>query len=169
MILKTYFIIALYFTGGHVIDTKLRLHHYSNKDYEEIFYLKNKASISKNCLRHSENKNIKKMIRSKYDGKKIYKVTMNEDEDSSQETLEEEITSGSNTNFSLRNIGGVLIGVSGIMLLFISNDEFEFDESGLADDIDKQREDWEDRISSQLNLAYTLLAVGGFLIALDKE
>ena len=115
MILKTYFIIALYFTGGHVIDTKLRLHHYSNKDYEEIFYLKNNASISKNCVRHSENEDIKKMIRSKYDGKKIYKVTMNEDEDSSQENLEEEITSGSNTNFSLRNIGGVLIGVSGLL------------------------------------------------------
>jgi len=40
---------------------------------------------------------------------------MNEDEDSSHETLEEEITSGSNTNFSLRNIGGVLIGVSGLL------------------------------------------------------
>ena len=94
MILKTYFIIALYFTGGHVIDTKLRLHHYSNKDYEEIFYLKNKESISKNCLRHSENENIKKMIRSKYDGSKtIYKVTKNEEKDSSQETLEEEIAS----------------------------------------------------------------------------
>ena len=94
MILKTFFIIALYFTGGHVIDTKLRLHHYSNKDYEEIFYLKNKESISKNCLRHSENENIKKMIRSKYDGSKtIYKVTKNEEKDSSQETLEEEITS----------------------------------------------------------------------------
>ena len=94
MILKTFFIIALYFTGGHVIDTKLRLHHYSNKDYEEIFYLKNKESISKNCLRHSEIEDIKKMIRSKYDGSKtIYKVTKNEEKDSSQETLEEEITS----------------------------------------------------------------------------
>ena len=94
MILKTYFIIALYFTGGHVIDTKLRLHHYSNKDYEEIFYLKNKESISKNCLRHSEIEDIKKMIRSKYDGSKtIYKVTKNEEKDSSQNTLEEEITS----------------------------------------------------------------------------
>ena len=94
MILKTLFSIALFFTGGHVIDTKLRLHHYSNKDYEEIFYLKNKASISKNCLRHSEIEDIKKMIRSKYDGSKtIYKVTKNEEKDSSQETLEEEITS----------------------------------------------------------------------------
>ena len=45
MILKTYFIIALYFTGGHVVDTKLRLHHYSNKDYEEIIYLKNLSLI----------------------------------------------------------------------------------------------------------------------------
>ena len=66
---------------------------YSDKDYEEIFYLKNKASISKNCVRHSENEDIEKMIRSKYDGKKIYKVTKNEEKDSSQETLEEEITS----------------------------------------------------------------------------
>ena len=93
MILKTYFIIALYFTGGHVIDTKLRLHHYSNKDYEDIFYLKQNKSITKYCERHSENEDIKKMIRSKYDGKKIYKVTKNEEKDSSQETLEEEITS----------------------------------------------------------------------------
>ena len=93
MILKTLFSIALYFTGGHVIDTKLRLHHYSNKDYKEIFYLKNNATISKNCVRHSENEDIKKMIRSKYDGKKIYKVTKNEEKDSSQETLEEEINS----------------------------------------------------------------------------
>ena len=77
MILKTYFIIALYFTGGHVIDTKLRLHHYSNKDYEVIFYLKQNKSITKYCERHSENEDIKKMIRSKYDGKKIYKVTKN--------------------------------------------------------------------------------------------
>ena len=115
MILKTYFIIALYFTGGHVIDTKLGLHHYSDKDYEEIFYLKNNVSISKNCVRHYENEDIKKMILSKYDEKKIYKVTKNEEKDSSQETLEEEITSGSNTNFSLRNIGGVLIGVSALL------------------------------------------------------
>ena len=94
MILKTLFSIALFFTGGHVIDTKLGLHHYSNKDYEEIFYLKNKASISKYCLRHSENENIKKMIRSKHDGSKtIYKVTKNEEKDPLQETLEEEITS----------------------------------------------------------------------------
>ena len=132
MILKTYFFIALYFTGGHVIDTKLRLHHYSNKDYEEILYLKNNASISKNCLRHSENENIKKMIRSKYDGKKIYKVTKNEEKDSSQETLIDygEFTDGtkkvdvskkepskSGSGFGVRKIGGLLIGISGVMFL----------------------------------------------------
>ena len=37
MILKTLFSIALFFTGGHVIDTKLGLQHYSDKDYEKIF------------------------------------------------------------------------------------------------------------------------------------
>ena len=86
MILKTLFSITLFFTGGHVIDTKLGLHHYSDNDYEEIFYLKNKASISKNCIRHSENENIKKMRRSKTNGgsETIFKVTKNEKKDSLQ-------------------------------------------------------------------------------------
>ena len=93
MILETLFSITLLISGGHLVSTNFKLHHYSDTDYKEIFYLKNKESISKNCLRHSENENIKKMIRSNYDGKKIYKVTKNEEKDSSQETLEEEITS----------------------------------------------------------------------------
>ena len=94
MILKTLFSIALFFTGGHVIDTKLGLHHYSDKDYEEIFYLKNKASISKNCVRHSEHEDIKKMRRSKTDGgsETIYKITKNEEKDSSKETSVEKIS-----------------------------------------------------------------------------
>ena len=72
------------------------------------------------------------MIRSKYDGKKIYKVTMNEDEDSSQETLIDygEFTDGtkkvdvskkepskSGSGFGVRKIGGLLIGISGVMFL----------------------------------------------------
>ena len=98
MILKTLFSIALFFTGGHVIDTKLGLHHYSDKDYEEIFYLKNKASISKNCVRHSENEDIKKIrgYRPTDDGAETvtyFKVTKNEEKDSLQETSEEKITS----------------------------------------------------------------------------
>ena len=83
MILKTLFSIALFFTGGHVIDTKLSLHHYSDDDYKEIYYLKNKASISKNCLKHSEVEDIKK-IKSHRDtengGETVtnYKVTKND-------------------------------------------------------------------------------------------
>jgi len=61
MILNTLFNFALFVSGGHLIDTKLSLHHYSDEDYKEIFYLKNKASISKNCLKHSELEDIKKI------------------------------------------------------------------------------------------------------------
>ena len=60
MILNTLFSFALFVSGGHVIDTKLSLHHYSDDDYKEIFHLKNKASISKNCTRHNEEEDIKK-------------------------------------------------------------------------------------------------------------
>ena len=94
MILKTILGLALFINGGHIISTNLKLHHYSDEDYEDIFYLKQNKSITKHCVRHSENENIKKMIRSKHDGSKtIYKVTKNEEKDSLQETLEEEITS----------------------------------------------------------------------------
>ena len=98
MILKTLFSIALFFTGGHVIDTKLGLHHYDDEDYKEIFYLKNKDTISKNCVRHSENEDIKKIRGYRYteDGAvtvTYFKVTKNEEKDSLQETSEEKITS----------------------------------------------------------------------------
>ena len=79
MIINAVFSLSLFVTGGHVIDTKLGLHHYSDEDYKEIFYLKNKASISKNCTRHSEVEDIKK-IKYHDDGgqKTTYKVTKNE-------------------------------------------------------------------------------------------
>ena len=83
MILNTLFSFALFVSGGHVIDTKLSLHHYSDDDYKEIYYLKNKASISKNCLKHSEVEDIKK-IKSHRDtengGETVtnYKVTKND-------------------------------------------------------------------------------------------
>ena len=83
MILNTLFSFALFVSGGHVIDTKLSLHHYSDDDYKEIFYLKNKAWISKNCLKHSEVEDIKK-IKSHRDtengGETVtnYKVTKND-------------------------------------------------------------------------------------------
>ncbi len=76
MIINALFSFTLFITGGHVIDTKFSLHHYSDKDYEELFYLKNKKSISKECIRHSKLEDIKKM-KSDHNGesKTIYKVT----------------------------------------------------------------------------------------------
>ena len=83
MILNTLFSFALFVSGGHLIDTKLSLHHYSDEDYKEIFYLKNKASISKNCLKHSELEDIKKIKshrNTENGGETItnYKVTKND-------------------------------------------------------------------------------------------
>ena len=62
MILETLFSIALFVNGAHVIDTRLGLHHYSDEDYKEIFFLKSKDSLSKNCIRHSKIEDIKKII-----------------------------------------------------------------------------------------------------------
>ena len=83
MILNTLFSFALFVSGEHVIDTKLSLHHYSDDDYKEIFYLKNKASISKNCIKHSEVEDIKKIKshrNTENGGETItnYKVTKND-------------------------------------------------------------------------------------------
>ena len=79
MILETLFSVALFISGGHLVSTNFKLHHYNDDDYKEIFHLKNKASISKNCTRHSEVEDIKK-IKYHDDGgqKTIYKVTKNE-------------------------------------------------------------------------------------------
>ena len=84
MILETLFSLALFITGGHLMDTKLGLHHYSDEDYKEIFYLKNKDSTSKECIRHSELEDIKKIRRQRHrNGENTtvtdYKVTKNEE------------------------------------------------------------------------------------------
>ena len=74
---------------------------------------------------------------------------------------EEPFKSGS--GFGVRKIGGLLIGISGAMLYSINNRELEndFTIEEFDDFVEKQQSDG--------NLAYTLLAVCGFLIALDKE
>ena len=79
MIINALFSVTLFVTGGHIVSTNLKLHHYSDDDYKEIFHLKNKASISKNCTRHSEVEDIKK-IKYHDDGgqKTTYKVTKND-------------------------------------------------------------------------------------------
>ena len=80
MILETIFSLALFITGGHMVDHNFSFHHYSDEDYKEIFYLKSKSSISKNCTRHSELEDIKKteFYRNNGDGGEMvtsYKVT----------------------------------------------------------------------------------------------
>ena len=63
MILEALFSMALFITGGHLIDTEFGLHHYSDDDYKDIFYLKNKKQITKKCIRHSKVETIKKVRR----------------------------------------------------------------------------------------------------------
>ena len=85
MILELLFSIALIITGGHVIDGKLKLHHYSDEDYEDIFYLKKNKSITKHCERHSELEDIKK--KKSYhnqEQKTVYKVTKHKKNDFSE-------------------------------------------------------------------------------------
>ncbi len=53
MIINALFSFILFITGGHVIDTKFGLHHYSDEDYKEIFFLQAKKEISKECTKHS--------------------------------------------------------------------------------------------------------------------
>jgi hypothetical protein len=68
----------------------------------------------------------------------------------------------SGSGFGLRNFGGLLIGVSGIMLLSISNRKISSDSTIEELDIfiDKQKND--------VNVAYLMLAFGGFSVAFGK-
>ena len=76
MILKTILGLALLINGGHIISTNLKLHHYSDKDYEDIFYLKYNKSITKYCDRHSELEDIQKKKRYyNHEQNTVYKVT----------------------------------------------------------------------------------------------
>ena len=59
---------TLFVSGGNVLSTNLKLHHYSDDDYKDIFHLKNNASISKNCTRHTEVEDIKKIRHGGNDG-----------------------------------------------------------------------------------------------------
>ena len=76
MILKIILSIALFISGGHLVSTNLKLHHYSDDDYEDIFYLKHNKSITKHCERHSELEDIKKKkIYHNQEQNIVYKVT----------------------------------------------------------------------------------------------
>ena len=85
MILKTILGLALFINGGHIISTNLKLHHYSDEDYEAIFYLKHNKSITKHCERHSELEDIiKKKSYHNQEQKTIYKVTKHKKKISSE-------------------------------------------------------------------------------------
>ena len=94
MILETLFSLALFITSGNLIDTKFGLHKYSEQDYKEIFYLKNNKSTSKECIRHSELEDIKKLRLHRPNGgqETLYKVTKNEEKEILEELSKEVIS-----------------------------------------------------------------------------
>ena len=74
--------ISFFITGGHVIDTKFKLHKYDKENYKEIFHLKNKESVTTYCIKHSELEDLKKIKYHHNDGQKTkYKVTKTKDRD----------------------------------------------------------------------------------------
>ena len=91
MILETLFSISLLISGGHLVSTNFKLHHYSDTDYKEIFYLKNNKSTSKECIRHSEFEDIKKVRRHRVNGgdQTQYKVTKNDEKEMLEGTSKE--------------------------------------------------------------------------------
>ena len=65
-------------------------------------------------------------------------------------------------SLKLSNVGGILIGLSGI-LLFSNNQRTNEENASL-----KETEDFIDKSKSNADLAYVLLTLGGALIAIDK-
>jgi len=86
IILNCFLSISLFISGGHILSSNFKSHHYSDEDYKDIFYLKNHNTISKYCTKHSELEYIKK-IRSNNDGvdRTIYKVVKDVENISSTE------------------------------------------------------------------------------------
>ena len=85
MILNTILGIALFISGGHIVSTNLKLHHYSDDDFKDIFYLKHNKSITKHCERHSELEDIKKKkIYHNQEQNTVYKVTKHKKKASSE-------------------------------------------------------------------------------------
>ena len=76
MILECIFSMSLFINGGHIVSTNLKLHHYSDEDYKELFYMKNNKTITKYCIRHSKLEDIQKKKRyHNQEQNTVYKVT----------------------------------------------------------------------------------------------
>ena len=90
MILETLFSITLFFSGGHLMSTNFKIHHFSDGDSKDIWFLKHNNSTTKHCTKHSELEHIKKMRTYHNDqNRTIYKVTKNDDKEILEETLKE--------------------------------------------------------------------------------
>ena len=76
MILEIFLSLSLFITGGHLVDTNFGLHHYSDDDYKDLWYLENKKSITKHCTRHDKLETLKKVNRSRSEGgqETLYKI-----------------------------------------------------------------------------------------------
>ena len=61
LIIEIFFNLFFFITNGNILDTKLKAHKYAKEDYKEIFYLKNKDSIEKFCIKHKEFENVRKI------------------------------------------------------------------------------------------------------------
>ena len=85
MILETILGIALFINGGHIVSTNLKLHHYSDEDYKDIFYLKKNKSITKHCEMHSELEDItKKRLYHNQEQKIVYKINKHKNKEISE-------------------------------------------------------------------------------------
>ena len=58
---------ALAITGGKIISHDLKIYHFSDDDYLDIFNLKNGEKITKFCTKHEEQVEVRK-IRTNHDG-----------------------------------------------------------------------------------------------------
>ena len=58
---------ALVITGGKIISHDFKIYHFSDDDYLDIFNLKNGERITKYCIKHEEQVEVRK-IRTHHDG-----------------------------------------------------------------------------------------------------
>ena len=76
--------------------------------------------------------------------------------------IEDDLKNGDTNIFSLSNMRGVLIGVSGILLY--NNNQRTLDGNATLEEV----EEFVDESKSNADLSYILLAIGGFLIAIGN-
>ena len=62
------FNISFFFSNGNIIDTKLKHHKFDKENYEKIFYLKHKDSVTIYCTKHSEHECVQKLKYQQHNG-----------------------------------------------------------------------------------------------------